>query len=180
MLSLSYSVLIFSTTVAIPQRCRRSFHRHRHPRCTAAPAAAAAAAAAVQRLLCCGCGWCLLCLFLKKKSGCSVVMIVRGDRARPSCCAAIHLGGPSPPPPPPPPLLLLRLRCYYSCAAVLALSYTCSKSVLRSLLREIDAAVRGFCTSRGGTFLCLVLFFVMFLSQTQPNACRSEPGLFRA
>ena len=64
---MSYSVLILSTTVAIPQRCRRSLHRHRHPRRTAAAdATAAAAAAAVRGLLCCGCGWCLLRLFLKK------------------------------------------------------------------------------------------------------------------
>ena len=37
---MSYSVLILSTTVAIPQRCRRSLHRHRHPRRTAAAATA--------------------------------------------------------------------------------------------------------------------------------------------
>ena len=42
---MSYSVLILSTTVAIPQRCRQSLHRHRHPRRNAAAAAAAAAAA---------------------------------------------------------------------------------------------------------------------------------------
>ena len=29
---MSYSVLILSTIVAIPQRCRRSLYRHRHPR----------------------------------------------------------------------------------------------------------------------------------------------------
>ena len=71
---MSYSVLVLSTTVAIPQRCRRSLHRHRRPRRTATAATAAAAAAdadadtdadAVRRLLCCGCGWCLLRLFLK-------------------------------------------------------------------------------------------------------------------
>ena len=61
---MSHSVLILSTTVAIPQRCRRSLHFHRHPRRTATAAATAAAAAAVRRLLCCGCGWCLLRLFL--------------------------------------------------------------------------------------------------------------------
>ena len=61
---MSYSVLILSTTVATPQRCRRSLHCPLHPRRTAA--ATAAAAAAVQRLLCCGCGWCRLRLFLKK------------------------------------------------------------------------------------------------------------------
>ena len=78
---MSYSVLILSTTVAIPQLCRRSLHRHRHrhrhrhPRGTA-PAATAAAAAAVRRLLCCGCGWCLLRLFLKDWLLCCVVMIV--------------------------------------------------------------------------------------------------------
>ena len=51
----------------------------------------------------------------------------RGDRARPSCCAATHLAGPSPLPPPPPPppsplllLLRLRLRCCYCAAAAAA------------------------------------------------------------
>ena len=79
---ISYSVLILSTTVAIPQRCRRSLHRHRRPRRTAATAttaaAAAAAAAVVRRLLCCGCGWCLLRLFLKNlsKTGCFVVVMI--------------------------------------------------------------------------------------------------------
>ena len=62
---MSYFVLILSTTVAMPQRCRRSLHRHRHPRRTAA-ATAAAAADVRRRLLCCGCGWCLLRLFLEK------------------------------------------------------------------------------------------------------------------
>ena len=125
---MSYSVLILSTTVAIPQSCRRSLHRHRHrhrhPRRTAA---AAATAAAVRRLLCCDCGWCLLRLFLKKLIKNWLFCCGgddRDDRARPSCCAATHLAGPSPPPPPPPPLLLLllrlRLRCYYCAAAAAA------------------------------------------------------------
>ena len=160
LLSLSYSVLIFSTTDARPQRCRRSFHDHRHPRRTAAAtAAAAAAAAAVRRLLCCGCGWGLLRLFLEYNNWLFCCGDGRSDRPRPSCCAAIHLAGPSPPPPPPPPLLLLKLRSYCCCAAVLTLSYPCSKSGLRSLLREMDAAVRGFCTSQEHTFLCFVSFF---------------------
>ena len=78
---MSYSVLILSTTVAIPQRSRRSLHRHRHPRRTAAAAAtaaataAAAAAAAVRRLLCCGCGWCLLRLFQKKIKKLAVLLL---------------------------------------------------------------------------------------------------------
>ena len=64
-----YCVLIFSTTVAIPQRCRGSLQRHRHARriaaaSTAGAAGAAAAAAAVRRLLCCFCVCCLLRLFL--------------------------------------------------------------------------------------------------------------------
>ena len=117
---MSYSVLILSTTVAIPQRCRRSLHRH--PRRTAA-AATAVPAAAVRRLLCCGCDWCLLRLFLKKavKNWLFGCCGDRGDRARPSCCAAVHLAGPSPPP--PPPLLLrlrLRLRCCYCASAASA------------------------------------------------------------
>ena len=135
---ISYSVLILSTTVAIPQRCRRSFHRHRHPRRTAAAAAAAtaaaAAAAAVRRLLCCGCGWCLLRLLLK-------ILIKnwlfccddRGDRARPSCCVATHLAGPSPPPPPLLLLLLLRLRlrcCYCAAAAAAAAAATAATLLL--------------------------------------------------
>ena len=130
---MSYSVLILSTTVvAIPQRCCRSLHRHRHPHRTAVATAttAAAAAAAVRRLLCCGCGWCLLRLFLKKMTKNWLFCCCgddRGDRARPSCCAATYLAGPSPPPPPPPPpplllllLLRLRLRCCYCAAAAAA------------------------------------------------------------
>ena len=82
----------------------------------------------MRRLLCCGCGWCLLRLFLKKIRknwlfGCCGDD--RDDQARPRCCAATHLAGPSPPPPPPPPLLLLlrlrlRLRCCYCAAAAAA------------------------------------------------------------
>ena len=86
-----YSVLILSANVAIPQRRRRSLHRHRHPRRTAtaaatAAAAAAAAAAAVRRLLCCGCGWCLLRSFLKKliKNWLFCCCGDDRDRARPS------------------------------------------------------------------------------------------------
>ena len=79
---MSYPVLILSATVGIPQRRRRRPHRHRHPRRTAA---AAAAAAAVRRLLCCGCGWCLLRLFLKHfTKNCLFCCGDRGDRARPS------------------------------------------------------------------------------------------------
>ena len=120
---MSYSVLTLSTTVAIPQRCRRSFHRHRHPRRTATAAATAVAAAAVRRLLCCGCGWCLLRLFIKQIIKNWLFCCCgddRSDRTRPSCCAATHLAGPSPPPPPPPPLLLLRrlpLQCCYCAGA---------------------------------------------------------------
>ena len=119
---MSYSVLILSITAAIPQRCRRSLHRRRHPRRhPRRTAAAATAAAAVRRLLCCGCGWCLLRLFLKKSIKHWLFCCCgddRGDRARPSCCAATHLAGPSPPPPPPlPPPLLLRC-CYCAASAV--------------------------------------------------------------
>ena len=82
----------------LPQRCRRSLHRHRHPRRTAAAVAtaatvAAAATAAVRRLLCCGCGWCLLRLFLKNiiKTGCFVVVVIvviEPGRPRRCCCRA--------------------------------------------------------------------------------------------
>ena len=118
---MSYSVLILSTTAAIPQHCCRSLNRHRHPRRTAA---AAATAAAVRRLLCCGCVWCHLRLLLKKTTKnwlfCSCGDD-RGDRARPSCYAATHLAAPSPLPPPPasPPPLLLLLRCCCCAAALL-------------------------------------------------------------
>ena len=100
---MSYSVLILSTTVAIPQRCRQSLHRHRHPRRTTA----ADTAAAVRRLLCCGCGWCLAFVSQKKKKNWLFCRCGddRCDRARPSCCAATHLAGPSPSPPPPSPPL---------------------------------------------------------------------------
>ena len=86
---MSYSVQILSTTVAIPQRCRRSLHRHRHPRRTAA----AATAAAVRRLLCCGCGWRLLRLFpkKKKKTGCSVVVVVMNVVVEPGRAAVPQL-----------------------------------------------------------------------------------------
>ena len=51
-------------------------------------------------------------------------------------------------------------------AAVPILLYACSKSVRHSLLREIDAAVRGFCTSHDGTFyLCFFVHFYRKLSQ---------------
>ena len=86
---MSYSVLVLSTTVAIPQRCRRILHRH--PRRTVAGATAAAAAAAVRWLLCFGCGWCLLRLFVKKLIKNWLFCCCgddHGDRARPSCCAA--------------------------------------------------------------------------------------------
>ena len=161
---MSYSVLSLSTTVAIPQRCRRSLHRHRHPHRTVAATAAAVVAvvAAVRWLLCCGSGWGLLRLFLKKiiKNWlfccCSVD---RFDRARPSCCAATHLAGPLQPPPPSPPLLL---QCCCCCAAVLTLSYARSKSVLRSLLLEIDehSCARILYTSPDGTFFICFLFFL--------------------
>ena len=169
---LSYSVLIFLTTAAIPRRCRRSFHRHRHTRRTAAAAtaaAAAAAAAAVRRLLCCGCGWCLLRLLLKIKNWLLCCGDDRGDRARPTCCAATYLAGPSPPPPPPlpPPLLQLRLRlrcCYCRCCCCRCCccshSLACSKSVLQSLLWEIDAAVRGFCTHDRMARFCDLCFYL--------------------
>ena len=111
---MSHSVLILSITVAIPQRCRRSLHRHRHPRRTVAAAAAAAADAAAMAVV--------LRLRLVSLAFVSKKIIInwlfcccgddRGDRARPSCCAATHLAGPSPPPPPPLRLRLrLRLRC---------------------------------------------------------------------
>ena len=163
---LSYSVLIFSTTAAIPHRCRRSFHRHRHPRRTATAAAATAAAAAVRRLLLRSCGWCLLCLFLKKKKKKAVLCDDdRGDRARPICCATINLAGPSPPPPPPPPPPLLRC-CYCCAAAVLTRSRPCSKSVLRSLLRETDACVCGFCTHDRMARFCALCFCGMFIANS--------------
>ena len=189
---MSYSVLILSTTVAIPQRCRRSLHRHRHLRRTAA-----AAATAVRRLLCCGCGWCLLRLFLKKSIKnwlfCCCCGHNRDDRARPSCCAATHLAGPLPPspPPPPPPLLLLRLRCCYCAAAAAALP-------LCRCLSDVVVLGLPLSVSLGATAPCLNSKFdvssplaacdmeaVYALAairspQTQPKACRSESGLFLA
>ena len=198
---ISYSVLILSTTVAIPQRCRRSLHRHRHPRRTTAAAAtaaaAAAAAAAVRRLSCCGCGWSLLRLFLKKLIKNWLFCCCgddRGDQARPSCCAATHLAGPSPPPPPPPPqpLLRLRLRCCYCAAAAAVLLLCCCLS---------DGVVLGLplSVSRGATTApCLnskfdvasplpacdveavYSFSAIRSPQTQPKACPSESGLFLA
>ena len=148
---MSYSVLIWSKIVAIPQRCRRSLYRHPLRIAAAAAAAATSAAAAERRLLlCCGCGWCLLRWFpkIQIKSHCSVDVV----SCRCCCCC---------------------------CGAVLTFSCTCFKSVLLSLLRKIDAAVRGFCTHHQvARFSCALCVFVEFLSQTQLNACRSECGLF--
>ena len=64
---MSYSVLILSKIVAIPQRCRRSLYRHPLRIVVAAAAAATAAAAAAERrlLLCCRCGYRLLAGFQK-------------------------------------------------------------------------------------------------------------------
>ena len=156
---MSYSVLILSTTVAIPQGCRRSLRRHHHPRRTAA-----AATAAVRRLLCSGCGWCLLRLFLKKliKNWLSVVVMIvvmepgraavpqliwRAFATATSASASAPAAAADAAAAAAAAVLLLRCCCCCCCcAAVLTLSHACSKGVLRSLLREIDAAVRGFCT----------------------------------
>ena len=158
---LSYSVLDFSTTAAMPQRCRRSFHLH--PRRTAA---AATAAAAVRRLLCCGCGWYLLRLFLKIQKCMFCCGDDRGDRARPSCCAAIRRAGPSPPP--PPTLLLLRLRCCcYCCAATAAAAVLSLVRMFQKCSVFVVAGDRCCCawvlyTSQDDTFLCFGVFFVDF------------------
>ena len=147
---MSYSVLILSNTVAIPQRCRRSLHRHHHPRRTVAATAAAAAAATVQRrLLCCGCGWGLLRLFLKKlkKNWLFCCGDGRGDRARPSCCAETHLTGHRLLRPrrcfcycgcgcgaaTSLLLLLLRLRCCY-CGAAAAVLFSLSRTRVPKVL----------------------------------------------
>ena len=119
---MSYSVLILSTTVYIPQCCRRSLHRHRHPcRTAAAPATAAATAAAAA---CCCAAAVVLTQRLRlvspafvykiKKTGCSVVVVMmvmiepgraavpqlmwRGHRhrhllPRPRCCCCCCGGG---------------------------------------------------------------------------------------
>ena len=178
---------MLSTTVAIPQRCRRRLHRHRHPRRTAA--AGAAAAAAVRRLLCCGCGWCLPRLFLNNliKSWLFCYGGDRGDRARPSCCTATILAGPSPPsppPPPPPPLLLLRprLRCCYcggggggggaAAAAVLLFSLCrtrvpqvfCVRCCRRSMLLCVDSV---HITGRHVFYLLLLFFWKFYRKLSQ-------------
>ena len=187
-----YSVL--STTVAIPQRCHRSRHRHRHPRRRAA--AAATAAAAVRRLLCCGCGWCLLRFFLKilLKNWLFCCGDDRDDRARPSCCAATHLARPSPPPPPPPPLLLrlrLRLRCCYCAAAAAAVLLLCcclSDGVVLGLPLLVSLGATAPCLDSKFDVASLLpacgieavyknAFSAVRPPQTQPKACRSESGL---
>ena len=188
---MSYSVLILSTNVAIPQRCRRSLHRHRHLRRTAA-----AAATAVRRLLCCGCGWCLLRLFLKKSIKNWLFCCCghdRDDRARPSCCAATHLAGPlpPPPPPPPPPLLLLRLRCCYcaAAAAALPLCRCLSDGVVLGLPLSVSLGATAPCLNSkfdvSSPLAACDMEAVYALAairspQTQPKACRSESGLFLA
>ena len=118
--------------------CHR--HRHLHPRRCCRCGWGCGAATAVLWLLCCGCCWCFLSLFLKNKK-LAVVCCGdhdRGDRAKPSCCAAIHLAGPatatSTPAAAAAAAAVLLLMCGCCCAVVLTLSYTCSNSAMRSLL----------------------------------------------
>ena len=198
---MSYSVLILSTTVAIPQRCRQRLHRHRHrhPRRTAAAALTAAAAAAVRRLLCWGCGWCLLRLvkkFLIKKWLFCCCGDDRGDRARPSCCAATHLAEPSPPPPPPPLLLRLRLRlrlrcCYCAAAAAAVLLCCCclSDGIVLGLPLPVSLGAAALCLNSKFDVApplpacdmdAVYAFCEIRSPQTQPKACQSESRLFLA
>ena len=78
---MSYSVLIWLTTVAIPQPCRRSLYRHRHRRRTADAARPPPPLPLLLLLLCGGCfaaaavGASFVC-FIKKKTGCPVVVMI--------------------------------------------------------------------------------------------------------
>ena len=166
---LSYSVLIFSTTAAIPHRCRRSFHRHRHPRRTATAAAATAAAAAVRRLLLRSCGWCLLCLFLKKKKkrlffAMMIVVIEPGRSAVPRLILRGHRHRHLRPRP---------RRCCGAATAVLLLfslararvpKVFCVRCCGRPMLVCVDSA------HMTGWHVFVLCVFVECLSQTQPNA----------